>query len=140
MRLKASVIACALLCWQGVGWGECYATDSVKFGWEKGYLDKKFDTWFNGGQDAKRRAEEKAEYAKCRAFEESLFDMCRQVIRSRVDTATVTFLGSGGGTLKVTDTDNGYRVQTPWKSGDDYYATSCYADKTGNLLRVVMDR
>jgi len=132
--LKTSVIACALLCWQGVGWACEYDSDIPRLN----AVEKKIDDTFNGGARGKRLAERAAEAAACRAFENSLIGACKQMIRSRVDAATLTF-DDWPPRSKVVATDAGFNTTIYGKTAAGAFIASCYTTKGGDLLRIVAD-
>lgn len=133
MNFKTSIIACALLCWQGVGWACEYDSDIPRLN----AVEKKIDDTFNGGARGRRTAERIAEAAACRAFENSLIGACKQMIRNRVDAATLTF--DSLAYPKVKETDVGFSVRVNGTTAGGPFFVSCYTTKDGDLLRIVAD-
>lgn len=93
-------------------------------------LEKKWDDMFNDGKQSKFIAERLADAAACRAFLDSRIELCKQVVRQKLDAATLDFYPS-----HVYTTDAGHRTEISGTEARGYFSVSCYTSEDGTLLR-----
>jgi len=119
--IKTSVIACALLCWQGVGWAGCASEHSMNS------FERMADRMFNDGKETKRKT---ALAAECEVKNKTTSE-CLRRIRSSINDVTLVLNGPF-----IDDTEAGFEVSISGHTDARVLIASCYASSSGEILKI----